>query len=219
MIWKYLPHLVLEAQTDSRDAFSILLPEKFSKITWKKFMTLRLTNSTLSHGTMSSTGYRGQSKSESNPNTQHLMTFKKSIKREVSQHTILKDENYFGSFKRNLLVTTTRHSCEEVLDAHYIPGHDEDSQELSQQKQYFMYSVFNKVIQSDMGKTIVRKHVPILDAQSVWRKFESHMSTSSKGLNERHRLHAYGHAYMSTTVYDRSWKGNLFSTSMNSSDS
>ena len=29
------------------------------------------------------------------------------------------------------------------------------------------------------------------------------MSTSSKGLNERHRLHAY----VSTTVYDRSWKG------------
>ena len=42
-----------------------------------------------------------------------------------------------------------------------------------------------------------------MDAQSVWRDFESHMSTSSKGLNERHRLHAY----VSTTVYDRSWKG------------
>ena len=35
------------------------------------------------------------------------------------------------------------------------------------------------------------------------KKFETRMSTSSKGLNERHRLHAY----VSTTVYDRSWKG------------
>ena len=34
-------------------------------------------------------------------------------------------------------------------------------------------------------------------------EFESHMSTSSKGLNERCRLRAY----VSTTVYDRSWKG------------
>ena len=66
-----------------------------------------------------------------------------------------------------------------------------------------MYSVFNKVLQSDMGKTIVRKYAPSLDTQSVWREFESHMSTSSKGLNERHRLHAY----VSTTVYDSSWKG------------
>ena len=71
------------------------------------------------------------------------------------------------------------------------------------QKKYFMYGVFNQVLQSDMGKTIVRKSALTLDAQSVWREFASHMSTSSKGLNERHQLHAY----VSTTVYDRSWKG------------
>ena len=61
----------------------------------------------------------------------------------------------------------------------------------------------NKVLQSDMGKTIVRKYAPTLDAQSVWKEFETHMSTSSKRLNERCRLHAY----LSTTVYDSSWKG------------
>ena len=77
-------------------------------------------------------------------------------------------------------MTATTHSCEGVLDVHYIPGHDEDNKELFQQKQYFIHSVFNKVLQRDMGKTIVRKHAPNLDAQSVWREFESHMSTSSK---------------------------------------
>ena len=54
-----------------------------------------------------------------------------------------------------------------------------------------------------MDKTIVRKYAPSLNGQSVWRDFESHMSTSSKGLNERCRLHAY----VSTTVYDSLWKG------------
>ena len=87
--------------------------------------------------------------------------------------------------------------------AFYMPGYDDDGQELFQQKQYFMYSVFNKVLQSDMGKTIVRKYAPTLNAQSVWKEFETHMSTSSKALNERHQLHAC----VSTTVYDRSWKG------------
>ena len=86
-----------------------------------------------------------------------------------------------------------------------MPGYDDDSQELFRQKQYFMYSVFNKVLQSDMGKTIVRKYSPAFNAQSVWKEFETHMSTSSKGLNERLRLHAY----VSTTVYDRSWKGTI----------
>ena len=66
-----------------------------------------------------------------------------------------------------------------------------------------MYSVFNKVLQTDMGKTIVRKYASSLDAQSVLRDFESHMSTSSKGFTERCRLHAY----VSTTVHDRTWKG------------
>ena len=70
-------------------------------------------------------------------------------------------------------------------------------------KQYGRILRLNKVLQSDMGKTIVRKYAPTLDAQAVWKDFETHMPTSSKGLNEMHRLHAY----VSTTVYDRSWKG------------
>ena len=54
-----------------------------------------------------------------------------------------------------------------------------------------------------MVKTIVRKYAQTLDAQSVWKGFETHMSTSSEGLNETQRLHFY----VSTTVYDRSWRG------------
>ena len=66
-------------------------------------------------------------------------------------------------------MTATTHSCEEVLDVHYMPGTEADSQAWFQQKKhYFMYSVFNKVIQSNMSKTLVRRHAPTLDAQSVW---------------------------------------------------
>ena len=36
-----------------------------------------------------------------------------------------------------------------------MPGYGDDSQQLFKQKQYFIYSVFNKVMQSDMGRTIV----------------------------------------------------------------
>ena len=68
-----------------------------------------------------------------------------------------------------------------------------------------------------MGKTTGRKYAPTLDAQSLWRDSETHMSASSKGLNERHRLHVS----VSTTVYDRSWNGTteqLFFISMNNLD-
>ena len=56
---------------------------------------------------------------------------------------------------------------------------------------------------SDMGKTIVRKHLTTIDAQAVWEEFESHMSKSLKGKAEKHQLHAY----VTTTTLGRSWKG------------
>ena len=74
--------------------------------------------------------------------------------REVSQYTILKDEMYFEAFKRNLLVTATTHDCEEILNGDYKPESNDDSQELFKQNHYFMYSVFNKVLQSGMGQEI-----------------------------------------------------------------
>ena len=58
------------AQNDSGNAFSILLPENFCEITWKEFMSWQLNNSTLSHSTMSPAGYRGPPKPDSNPNAQ-----------------------------------------------------------------------------------------------------------------------------------------------------
>ena len=80
----------------------------------------------------------------------------------MSQYTILKHEKYYAAFKRNLLVTPAAHDCEDVLDGNYKPEKNNDSKELFKQKKYFMYSFFNKVLQSDMGITIVRKHAPTL---------------------------------------------------------
>ena len=54
-----------------------------------------------------------------------------------------------------------------------------------------------------MGKTIVRKHLDNMNGQRVWEEFATHMTTSSKGKDEKHRLHTY----VTTTVLDKSWKG------------
>ena len=54
-----------------------------------------------------------------------------------------------------------------------------------------MSSVFNANLQTDMGKTIVRRHITTTDAQSVWRELSEQMRTSSKGASERRRLTQY----------------------------
>ena len=70
-------------------------------------MSWRLDESNQSVSSIPSNGYKGytqqDSRYESNQSAYQLLAFKKSIKRELSQYTILKDEKYFEAFKRNLL--------------------------------------------------------------------------------------------------------------------
>ena len=179
-------------------------------------MSWRLEDSNQSTSSISSNGHRGyiqqDSRHESNQNAYQLLSFKKSIKREVSQYTILKDEKYFEAFKRNFLVTATTHGCEEILDGNHKPENSSDSKELCKQKKYFMYRVFNKVLQCDMGKTIVRQY-----AQSVWRDFSvtcpPHQRDSMKGID-------YMHMYpqLSMISHGKEPLNNVFSTSMNNFD-
>ena len=61
-----------------------------------------------------------------------------------------------------------------------------------------MFSVFNPNLQTDMGKTIVRRHLDTTDAQPVWRELCEHMRTSSKGASEKRRLTQY----VTNTVLD-----------------
>ena len=66
-----------------------------------------------------------------------------------------------------------------------------------------MFSVFNANLQTDMGKTIVRRHLANTDAQSVWKELSEHMRTSSKGASEKIRLTQY----VTNTGLDDSFKG------------
>ena len=108
------------------------------------------------------------------------MGFKKGIKREIAAYPSLKDERYFDGFKRSLLIVAKAHECNEVLDPSYTPGSEPEEQELFEAKQTFMFSVFNANLQTDMGKTIVRRDLANTDAQSIWKELSEHMRTSSK---------------------------------------
>ena len=100
-----------------------------------------------------------------------------------------------------MLVTARAHDCEEILQPTFRPRGDADS--LFRLKNDLMYSVFNKCLLSDMGKTIVRKQLDNMNAQRVWEEFATHMTTSSKGKAEKCRLYTY----VTTTVLDKSSKG------------
>ena len=100
-----------------------------------------------------------------------------------------------------LYITAKSHECEDVLDPEYTPSNSE--KELFEAKIFFMFSVLDKHLLTDMGKTIVRKYVHTTDAQSVWKDFQDHMKSSSKGASEKRRLTQY----VTNTVLDDNYKG------------
>ena len=59
LLWKYLHHLVREAQESSvpGNPLSLLLPDQFRYPIWKEFMTWRLEDSNQNRNSVSSTGY------------------------------------------------------------------------------------------------------------------------------------------------------------------
>ena len=63
-----------------------------------------------------------------------------------------------------------------------------------------MFSVFNANLQTDMGKTIVRRHLTTTDAQAVWRELSEHMRPSSTGASEKRRLTQY---VTNTVLHDK----------------
>ena len=105
------------------------------------------------------------------------------------------------SFSRSLYITAKSHECEEVLEPEYTPSNSE--KELFDAKQVFMFSVLDKHLLTDMGKTIVRKYVHTTDAQSVWKDFQEHMKPSSKGPSEKRSLTQY----VTNTVLGDNYKG------------
>ena len=131
-----------------------------------------------------------------------LMGFKKGIKREIAAYPSIKDERYFDGFKRSQFIVAKIHECNEVLDPNYTPGSEPGEKVLFEAKQTFMFSVFNANLQTDMGKTIVRRQLAHTNAQAVWKELSEHMRTSSKGALEKRRLTQY----VTNTVLDDSFK-------------
>ena len=207
MLRKYIHHLVqdshLSVSSDATD--HALEPDNFLHTTFHQFMSWKLNEITISSPSPppSVTASDPRATPSTPSCSTQLLNFKRGIKRDISAYPTLKDEKYYESFKRSVLVTARAHDCEEILQPTFRPRGDADSLELFRLKNNFMYSVFNKCLLSDMGKTIVRKHLDNMNAQCIWEEFATHMTTSSKGKAEKHRLHTY----VTTTVLDKSWKG------------
>ena len=189
-LYRYIQHLILESESDYYDDE---LDDPLDEDNWLLQTRGKYMKFVIYH---SSTATEPR-----NTSNQKLVSFRKGIKKEETAYPTLKDERYFDSFSRSSYITAKSHECEDVLDPEYTPSNSE--KELFDAKQVFIFSVLDKHLLTDMGKTIVRKYVNKTDAQSVWKDFQEHMKSSSKGASEKRRLTQY----VTNTVLDDNYKG------------
>ena len=82
---------------------------------------------------------------------------------------MFKDPKQWNSWNRDTTAQARAHDVLDVFNPNYIPP-DRDAAALFQQKQAFVYAVFNRTVQTDSGKAFVREHEADFDAQRIYEK-------------------------------------------------
>ena len=134
MLRKYIHHLVQDSHISvSSDATDHALEaDNFLHTTFHQFMFWKLNEiTTSSPSPPPSVTASDPRATPSNPSfSSQLLNFKRGIKRDISAYLTLKDEKYYDSFKRSVLVTARAHDCEDILQPTFRPKGDADSLEL-----------------------------------------------------------------------------------------
>jgi len=128
--------------------------------------------------------------------------FKRGIRRDTNAYPVLNDNKYFNNWNRSVISQARAHDVSDVFDTGYTPETEEEKQ-LFKAKQEFVYSMFNRCVQTDTGKSIVRSHEVDFDAQAVYSKLVNTVKKSTKAQLTRDKLVTD----LTTNKLDSSWKG------------
>jgi hypothetical protein len=181
-----------------------LAPEEWFQIPKERFNEYRLKSPDILDSEVQEVreSLRPKARAGLDPHEKALSDFRKSIKRDISQYPTLKDEKNWDTFHRTFLNTIRAHDLEHVTDPDYEPE-DESEEALFTHQQSFVYSVLERCLLTDMGKTIVRKHAHDYDAREVYLEYKKHMTESTKATMTASNLMTW----ITTAQYDSTWKG------------
>ena len=101
------------------------------------------------------------------PNQRIIEDFRKGIKRDKSQYPVLREDKQWDNWHRSALATARSHGCDQIFDPAFKPNTPEEIG-IFDEKQKFMYSVFEDKLLTDMGKHLVRKHQHDYDAHRIF---------------------------------------------------
>ena len=132
--------------------------------------------------------------------------FRRSVKRDKSHYTDLKDDKYFNTWNRGFVATAHMHHTHLVLDEAYVPRTPMDIA-LFQDMQTFMYAVLEEHLKTDTGKSLVSQYEMTRDAQSVYRELKKHALNSTAAQLSGDTLLQY----ITSSRFPGTWRGTAHS--------
>ena len=125
--------------------------------------------------------------------------------------TVLKDNKQWDSCQRNLEAQTNYQDVANILDPTYVPQAPEDIA-LFDEKQKYMYSVLERILQTDEGKVIVRSHDNDRNAQLIYAELLQTMMRSTEAMMDSSALLGY---LTTAKISDGTWRGTTKSFVLN----
>ena len=116
--------------------------------------------------------------------------FAKTTKRDKNNYVEFKDEKLWDRFHRSLVIQAHADGIQNQLDRNYQPSTAEE-QERDDMEGKFFYSVLDRVLLTDYGKTVVRKHLTSFDARAAYAEMVDYMTKSTKAHFTRKDLLTY----------------------------
>jgi hypothetical protein len=98
-----------------------------------------------------------------------VSNFKQGFCRDINAYPVLNDNKHFNNCHHSVISQARAHNVSDVFDSDYTPKTEEEKQ-LFKAKQEFVSSMFNRCVQTNTGKSIVRSHKANFDAQTVYSK-------------------------------------------------
>ena len=120
---------------------------------------------------------------------------------------MLKDNSAWGNWNWSTIAQAQAQDIIEVLDSNYIPTTIEDTL-LFDEKQKFMYAVFEKTLLTDKGKALVCQHQQSFDTQKIYKDLSTYVKQSTIASMDASYLLLY---ITNTNLGDGKWKGSTHS--------
>ena len=143
-----------------------------------------------------------------------LANFKKGIKYDPTLFPSFKVEKQWVSWQQSALAQACAQDVADVLDPMYAPLLPTDKL-LFEEKQKYLYAVFEQKLQTNKGKALVHEYEATSDAQAMYAALLDHYTKLVKASLDQSQLMIY---ITMIKIGDGSWCGSVASFVLNWQD-